>query len=78
MEIGGSIVDDKTRVMEGGAIGDESLGGLVSVPGQRVYTYNGRGEVAGDSEDKAERGKMRGRDKTLGLEGGGKEKIEEG
>ena len=50
----------------------------MSVPGRRVYTYNGRSEVAGDSKDKAGRGKMRGRDKTLGLEGGGQEKIEEG
>ena len=63
--------------MEGGAIGDESLGGPVSVFGRRVETCNGRGEVARDSEDKVGRGKMRGRDKTSGLEGGGEEKIEE-
>ena len=77
MEMGGSTVDGKTRVVEGGAIGDESLGGPVSIRERRVYTCNDRGEVAGDSEDKAGRGKMRGRDKTLGLEGEGEEKIEE-
>ena len=33
--------------------------------------------MAGASDDKAGMGKMRGRDKTLGLEGDGVEKIEE-
>ena len=34
MEMGGLAVDGKTDVVEGGAIGDESLGGLVSVRGR--------------------------------------------
>ena len=75
--MGESTVDDKTRVVEGGAIGDESSGGPVLVHGRRVYTCNDRGEVAGNSEDKAGRGNMRGRDKTSGLEGRVEEKIEE-
>ena len=33
--------------------------------------------MVGDSDDKVEIGKMRGRDKILGLEGGGVEKIED-
>ena len=75
--MGRLAVDGKIGFVEGGAIGDESLGGLVSVHRRRVKTCNGRGGVAGDSLDKGGRGKMRGRDKTLRLEGGGEEKVEE-
>ena len=49
----------------------------MSVRGRRVYTCNDQGEVAGNSEDKAGRGNMRGRDKTSGLEGRVEEKKEE-
>ena len=34
MEMGGSTVDGKTSIMEGGAIGDESLEGPVSIRGR--------------------------------------------
>ena len=33
MEMGGSAIDGKTGVVEGGAIGDESSGGPLSVHG---------------------------------------------
>ena len=75
--MGGLAVDGKIDIVEGGAIGDESAGCPMSIHERQVQTYNDRGGVAGDSEDKAGRGKMRGRDKMSRLEGGGEEKIEE-
>ena len=36
MAMGGSVEYNKTGDVEGGVIGDESLGDLVSVRGQRV------------------------------------------
>ena len=77
MEMGGSKGDDKIGVVEEGVIGDKLLGGPTLIRRQQVKNCNSRDGVAGDSDDKVERGKMRGRDKTSRLEGDGIEKIEE-
>ena len=51
MAMGRSAGDGKTNIVEEGAIGDESIGGSVSVRGRRVQTCNGRGGVVGGTDE---------------------------
>ena len=48
--------DDNTNVVEEGAIGDESVEGLVSVRKRQVEIYNGQGGVAGGRDEVSETG----------------------
>ena len=56
MAMGRSAGDGKTDVVEEGAIGDESIGGPMSVRRRREQTCNGRGRVAAGIDEASEIG----------------------